>query len=232
MSASSRASPASRPYTLTSSGPSSSWPSNSTTPSRCIDAGARSSTTTPRSLRASRIRDTVGRPPGDPKARWTIAAASTPNAIAADPPDGSAAPSMIAPTNCIAISQLAEVPERTGEMRRRRRHHRRGDDHQRGREHGWSIDVEQQVGEAGPVVHDDRGRCRGAGDRQAGRHDQVTGKGQATAGDGGDEEHQRPHHRHPEHQPPQRVEEPGHVGHHARDGLLELGEQLRRQRRR
>ncbi len=80
-----------------------------------------------------------------------------------------------------------------------------------------------------PVVHDDRCRGHGTGDPQAGRHHQVTGESQATAGDGGDEEHQRPRHRCPEHQPPQRVEESGHVGHCVRDGLLELGEQPRRQ---
>ena len=53
--------------------------------------------------------------PGDPKARWTIAAASIPKAIAADPPDGNAAPSRIAPTNCIGISQLARL--RNGRVR-------------------------------------------------------------------------------------------------------------------
>ena len=103
--ASSWASHASRPYTLTTRGPSESVPSNSTTPSGCIDAGARSSTRTPRSARAIRIREAVGRPPGEPTARWMVAAANSPNAMAADAPDGSAAPSMIAPTNWNGISQ-------------------------------------------------------------------------------------------------------------------------------
>ncbi len=64
--------------------------------------------------------------------------------------------------------------------------------------------------------------CRRA--RRAPRPDARTRsrvKREAAADDGGDEEHQRPRHRHPEHQPPQRVEEPGHVGHHVRHRLLD-----------
>ncbi len=123
---------------------------------------------------------------------------------------------------------VGETAERTGQVRRRGGHHRRGDDEENGREDGWPVDVERKVREGCPVGHDDRGddRCaRCAEDR--GQHE-IERQGEPATHDRDHHEHQRPGDRHPEHRSPQRVEKSRHVGHHIRDGLLDVGEQVRR----
>ena len=115
--ASSWPSQASRPYTLTDSGPSWSDPENSTTPLGCIAAGTRSSTVTPRPSNARRIRDAVGRPPGEPTARWTVAAASSPAAIAATLARGRRRTEEQRCRHLSGDDPSPEVPERTAEVR-------------------------------------------------------------------------------------------------------------------
>ena len=139
--ASSWASQASRPYTLTSSGPWASRPVKRTTPSGCIRAGASSSTSTPRSRSASTIRDGVGRPPGEPTTRWIADAATSPTIKATRPPLPTAMPRNM-PRDVLAGEQPAsEVPGRTDEVGRGDADGGGGDRDQPRREDGRPVDV-------------------------------------------------------------------------------------------
>ena len=208
-SASSWASPASRPYTLTSSGPPSSVPSNSTTPSRCIDAGARSSTTKSEVAEGEpdsrNGRATTRRTDGEVDERRGEQAQRRPPPIR---PTARAAPSRIAPTNCSPISQLAEVPERPGDdaakpstspqwQRRRSTGGNTG---------GPSTSNSRSAKPVPSFVTIAATAAAPATDRTIATMRSRT-SARRPRDDGDDEDHERPCHRHPEQQLPQRVEE-------------------------
>ena len=87
-----------------------------TCPRGRIDAGASSSTSRPRPSSASRMRDVVGRPPGEPTTMCTVAAASRPTAMAATPPVAVVAPRNSEPSNWSPMSHPAEAAERPAEV--------------------------------------------------------------------------------------------------------------------
>ena len=196
-------------------------PQNSTEPLGCIAAGTRSSTITPRPSNAKRIRDAVGRPPGEPTARWTVAAANSPAAIAATSPAGVVAPRNSAAVNCPAMFHRPKC--RNGRLRC-------GDAVQitavamasgpGGNTGGPSTSANRPstshgspVTMAAPMV--------AYGDRNDRAGQQITAQRRSTTYERQDDQEQRPDHRCPEQQLPERIEEPGKSGEHAREGLLQ-----------
>ena len=214
MSASSRASPASRPYTLTDE-------------RADVVAALELHHSFPLDRRRGQIvhddpefaeredDPRIGRPPAGrargPRER--SAAARMPSATAADAPEGSAAPIMIAPTNCRPMSQSAKLRNgcvRCGDavditavaMTTSIGGNTGGPSMSKARS-ATAVPSVMTIAAtaAAPAVPTIAARTRSRVNAKRPRDDRD------------DDERQRPRHRHPEHQPPQGVEKSRNVGH-------------------
>src|SRR5918995_1835484 len=148
------------------------------------------------------MREVVGRPPGDPTARWTSAADSRPTAMAATAPLHRDAPKM---------------PERRAEVRRRGGGKGGGDGKRTGRERWRPIEVGDPGDDTAGLVGDNRGNDERERDRSPRAREEITGQGSAAPSYCGNNEHQRPPDRGPRRDAPQRFEQ-------AWERLQQLGE--------
>ena len=177
------------------------------TPERCIGTAWSSRASTPSSPSARSMREFVGRPPGDPTTRCTIAAASRPTAAVAIAPPIASAPSSIEPTTAAPMSHRPRC--RNGRVRygdataiaalgdgdgARRERGRTVEAHEPPRRAPGAAGDEHVQAERGEPSEGHPGRHRGE------QHHAVTRRGDH-------DQRQRPPERRPDQGRPQRLEE-------------------------